>query len=58
MPLLPFNNNTIKAFKRPMRRFYFITAARRGHSKIQVGRVHTLTLIQTCQMFSIMSLVP
>ena len=58
MSFFPLNNNTIKTFKRPKRRFYFITAARRGPSKIKVGRVHTLTLIQSTQMSSIMSLVP
>ena len=58
MPLLPLNNNTIKTFKRPKRRFYFITAARRGPSKIKVGRVHTLTLIQTYKMSSTISQVP
>jgi len=43
--MLPLNNNTIKAFKRPKRRFYFITPARRGPSKIKGGGIHTLTLI-------------
>jgi len=39
--MLPLNNNTIKAFKRPKRRFYFITPARLGPGKIKVRRVHS-----------------
>jgi len=38
MPLLPLNNNTIKAFKRPQRRFSHGTAASRGSSIIKVDR--------------------
>ena len=58
MSFFPLNNNTIKTFKRPKRRFYFVTTARRGPSKIKVGRVHTLTLIQTYKMSSTISQVP